>query len=44
MGNTNERLSHDSGDLFAKEGETLNDNEEISLEKKMEDLQSVVSR
>ena len=44
MGNTNERLSHYSGDLSAKEDETLNDNEEMSLEKKLEDLQSVVSR
>ena len=44
INNTSGRLSHCSEDLSSKEGETLNDNEEMTLEKKMEDLQSVVSR
>ena len=41
MGNTNERPR---GELSVTEGEVLNADEECNLEKKMEELQTVVAR
>ena len=44
MGNTNERQRDESGELSITEGEVLNTDEESNLEKKVEELQMVVSR
>ena len=44
MGNTNERQRDESGELSITEGEVLNTDEESNLEKKVDELQMVVSR
>ena len=44
MGNTNERQRDESGELSVTEGDVLNTDEESNLDKKVEELQMVVSR